>query len=93
MNGSVIQSGLWTSGTTITLLVNPTSLGSFNYTLVVFDQIGRSSTDEVHLVVIIGLPPQNYEQLIPTLILTSASAVVSILTIILLVKKKDLFKK
>jgi hypothetical protein len=53
MNGSIVDSGTWSSGDNITVTnLGTLSIGVYNYTLVVFDTSGNSAADTVFVVVV-----------------------------------------
>ena len=51
LNGSIVNSGAWTPGMPITMNIDGLSVGSYNFTIVVDDDLGGTARDEVIAIV------------------------------------------
>ncbi|MHA1248303.1 MAG: right-handed parallel beta-helix repeat-containing protein [Candidatus Thorarchaeota archaeon] len=55
-NGTLVESGAWDGGQ-ITVNVDGLGIGTYNYTLVVYDEVDHSAADTVFVVVVDGIAP------------------------------------
>ncbi|MFW9843055.1 MAG: hypothetical protein ACFFEV_00605, partial [Candidatus Thorarchaeota archaeon] len=57
-DGTTLKTGQWnTSSESVSIIVDSLEIGSYNYTIVVFDTIGNAGSDTVFVHVIDGTPP------------------------------------
>ncbi len=91
LNGSVIASGSWASGIAVSVEIDSTSLGVKNYTILIWDDAGNQNSDQV----IVRIQLQSISSWLPTLlaVIAVASVAVSIVSIILLMRYRSIFKK
>ncbi len=79
-NGSLLDSGSWTGGS-ITVLVDNLAVGTYNFTIVVYDKSGNYASDTVFVTVrpgIATIPPLGLSMPVAVAVLLGSVAVVSV---------------
>jgi hypothetical protein len=92
LNGSVIESGSWTSGEEVSAEIDSSSIGLLNFTIVVRDLAGNEIRDEV-LVRIVEQALESPWMVDLLLILTVTTAAISLTVVALLLRYRDRFKR
>jgi len=94
LNGSEIASGAWTEGVPIVLAIHPTSTGTLNYTLILTDLVNHTTVDTVIVVVTqqTSHDENSLSAITFVLVLLGAGSLVSGIVVIVLWKKRELFK-